>query len=436
MANLVNRFFNAVGYSPTKKERKRGSTALTSVGRMNQDAATRRSAIAEAEQPLFPHRVKMQRLYLNTIENGYIKACVDRRKDLTLLRKWEFKGPNGEVDPKLTAIFCKEVDGRIMLREWFMNFISFTLDAEFFGYSLIYLGDVMDGVVTGTEVEKRWLVSPDRKVLSRFEYRTTGTNFVDDNEYKDSYVWVDTPNNLGTSCCGYGSFYEVSVYEIMLRNIMRFNADYAEVNVAPFRQVKTSKTEEAERAALYDAAVNMASNGVAVTDDDDEIIFHGTGGTGTGYQAYGDFEQRIEGKVSQIILGHADAMKSIPGKLGNDGEESPAQQALEDKQSRDGDRVTAIVNGVLFDRLRSMGFNIAPGSTAIMLNDNEENENATNMADLGVKMKSAGIQMDPAYFTEKTGIPTIGEAAPLPPSKTAPPLSDKMTNRLKELYGG
>ena len=435
MANPITYFLNKVGIAPKTKERKRATSAMTSVVRLNQDAATRREAIAEAEQPLFPHRVKMQRLYLNTIENGYIKACVDRRKDLTLLRKWEFKGPNGEVDPKLTAIFCQEVDGRIMLREWFLNFLSFVLDAEFFGYSLIYLGDVVDGVVNGTEIEKRWLVSPDRKVFARYEHLTTGVNFIEDPLYKDSYVWVDTPNNLGTSCCGYGSFYEVSVYEIMLRNIMRFNADYTEVNVAPFRQVKTDKTEEDERAELYNSAVNMANNGVAVTDLDDEIIFHPSGGSGTGYQAYGDFEERIEGKVSQIILGHADAMKSIPGKLGNDGEESPAQQALEDKQSRDGDRVTALVNGVLFDRLRTMGFNIAPGSTAIMLNDNEENENANNLVDLAVKMKSAGLQMTPQHFTEKTGIPTQQETA-TPPSNLGKAQVEKMTNRLKELYGG
>ena len=184
---------------------------------------------------------------------------------------------------------------------------------------------------------------------------------------------------------------------------MRFNADYAEVNVAPFGKSRPIRLRKVERAALYDAAVNMASNGVAVTDDDDEIIFHGTGGNGTGYRFHGDFEQRIEGKVSQIILGHADALKSIPVNSATTARNRPHSRHSRTSSHAMETVSRAIVNGVLFERLRSMGFNIAPGSTAIMLNDNEENENATNMADLGVKMKSAGIQMDPAYFTEKNG---------------------------------
>ena len=434
-SDISNKVTSAIfGKSNAKKKSRKVDTVPASVQRLRQDAESRRLAIQEAEQVFFPFRVKMQRLYLNTAENGFVSACIDRRKDLTLLRKWEFKTKGGGTDEKLTSIFCNQIDGKTSLKQWFENFISFALDAKFYGYSLIYLGDVVNGEIVGTEVEKRWLVSPDRCMISRFEYMTTGVDFIVDPEVQDSYVWVSTPNDQGTSTCGFGEFFKISIYEIILRNILRLNADYLEVNIAPFRQVKTSKTEETERAELYEAAVNMGSNGVALTDENDEIIFHSSSGSGTTYNAFDQAEERIEAKISQLILGHADAMKSIPGKLGNEGEESPAQKALEDKQSKDGDFITALVNNVLIPKLRRLGFPVPDGATAVMINDNESMEIAEDLVDLGGKMKTAGLQMDAKYFTEKTGIPTV-DVAPAIPKLPAKGFSDNIQNKLKAIYG-
>ena len=220
----------------------------------------------------------------------------------------------------------------------------------------------------------------------------------------------------------------MSVYEILLRNLTIFNADYTEVNIAPFRQVKTNAQGD-DREAIYNAVVQMASNGVAVTDHTDELILHPTG-SGTGYIAYDNFEARLEAKVSQIILGHADAMKSIAGKLGNDSKDSPAQMAIRDKQTRDGDLVHHVVNNILLDRLRKVGFIIPDGATASMINDNEEVDNANNVADLAVKMKQGGLQMDAKYFEEQTKIPVQQMPTVTPASNI-----QNIQNKLNKIYG-
>lgn len=416
-----------------KKKGNRASIAAVQMTRIRQDAETRRQAMIEAELAYFPHRVKLQRLYLNTAENGHIMACIERRKDLTLLRKWEFTSPGGTVDDNVTQLFFNiDAKGNLTKKEWFNNFLSFTLDAIYYGYSLIFLGDIENNEFVGTEVVKRWNVSPDRLIVSHFEYMTTGTSFVDDQAVAGFHVYVPTPNKIGTSNCGFGLYYELSVYENLLRNLLGFNGDYIEVNIAPFRQIKTYKTEEAEREELFRTALNMASNGVALTDPEDEIIFHPSGGSGTGYNAYDQFEKRLEAKISQLILGHADAISSIPGKLGNSKEKSPAEKALEDKQTKDGEFVLAIVNKVLFAKMRALGFNIPDGTTACMLNDNEEVDNANNVADLAVKMLSGGLQMDRKYFTDKTNIPVAEPTSPIVPLKQN--ITPKIANRLKEIY--
>jgi len=431
--NRIQTLWNkAIGkdISKTPKEGKRVPIAKTKLNRIRQDAATRKAAIEEAELALFPFRVKLQQLYLNTAENGYIKSCIERRNDLTLLRKWAFKDANGNVSQSVMDYFFDTVDGKSTKKEWFNNFITYCLDAQYYGYSLIYLGDVVNNSFPCVEVVKRWHISPDRFLVSRYEYITTGCKFMEEEGVKDFHVYVSTPNRIGTSICGYGLFYELSVYENLMRNLLGFNGDYVEVNVVPFRQIKTYKTEESEREELFQTALNIASCGVAITDPTDEIIFHQSGASGTGYNAYDNFESRLKKFISQLILGHADAMESIPGKLGNDSEESPAQQALEDKQTKDGEFILAIVNKMLIPKMRALGFSIPEGVTACLLNDNEDIDNADNVVNLAVKMKSAGLQMEPKFFTEKTGIPV---AEPILPT-VLPKMPQSVQNKLKTMY--
>ena len=399
------------------------------VVRIKQDAQTRKEAIQEAERGYYPFRTKLQQLYLNTAENGFIKACIDRRRDLTLLRKWEFKDANGNVNDKVKDYFFNTIDGKLIKKQWFTNFITYCLDAEFYGYSLIHLGDIENNSFVNTVIEKRNLVSPDRKLISRFENLITGCEFLEDEAVKDWYVYVDTPSDIGASCCGYGSFFWLSIYENVLRNILRFNSDYIEVNVAPFRQVKTNKTDQKELNQLYEAAINIASNGVMVTDTFDELILHGGNSSGTGYNAYDNYEKRVHAAISMIILGHQDAMQSVPSKLGNSGPKSAEALAMEDKQSRDAEFILPIINNVLFDKMRNLGFDIPIGLTANMLNDNEDVDNANMVISQAKEMYSAGLIMDAKYFTEKTKIPTTVKDMP-----KGEPLDKNIQNKLRMIY--
>jgi hypothetical protein len=399
------------------------------IQRIRQDAETRRIAIAEAENAIYPHRTRMQKMYLNTAENGYVAACVERRKDLTLLRKIEFHTKSGVDSKAMEYFYHTNHSGHNTRKDWFDDVLNYILDAQFYGYSLVYLGDVMEWEFVNTEIIKRWLVSPDRMMVTSYEGMTTGTNFIEDERVKNFHVYTSTPSKHGTSRCGFGLFFEVSIYENLLRNILTFNGDYIEVNVAPFRQVKTFKTDEHERAELYKQAIQMASNGVAVTDPTDEILFHATGG-GSGYIAFDNFEKRLEAKIAQLILGHQDAMASIAGKLGNDNEDSPAQIALRDKQTKDCEYLLKVVNTSLLPKMRSLGFNIPDDLIAVMPNDNEGTDTAMDLVGLAVQMKNAGLQMSGKYFEEMTKIPV--EAMQVVQENN---LSKSITNKLKNIYG-
>jgi phage gp29-like protein len=430
--SLLTNIFNRSTPAPVIKEGSKAPIIPLQMLRIRQDVTTRKAAIDEAERAYFPYRVKLQQMYVNTRENAFIRACIDRRKDLTLLRKWEFKNANNEIDDNLTNLFCETIAGKTQVKSWFYNYINTVLDAIYYGYSLVYLGDIVNGEFPYIAPVKRQNISPDRYNIGSFPYMTVGVDFLTDEQYKDWYIYASTPNELGTSPCGYGLFWELSIYEIFLRNLVGFNGDFVELFAQPFRVGRTNKTEEYERAAFESTLSQMGSSGYAILDDiGDSIEFIETSLGGSGYKGYADFETRLEAKCSQLILGHADAIKSVPGKLGTQGEGSPAETALLDKQTKDAAYLLPYVNKVLFDKMRSLGFNIPDGSVACMMNDNEENEIAGHFADMAVKMKQAGLQMDAEYFTEKTGIPVAQIQAPQPIN----PIPQKAQNKLNLLYG-
>lgn len=437
MANFLNRLINSISPEKAENEAMEDMHKVYQVPyqlqRIRQDALSRREAIEEAERAYFPHRVRMQQMYLNTKENGHIFACIERRKDLTRLRKWEFVNANGEVNQKVTDIFCHNVKGSSVVKEWFAKLVNYILDARFYGYSLVYLGDINNGDFDDLEVVKRWFVSPDREMLNSVLYDVNGAEFCEDENIKDWYLYVPTDNETGTSKCGYGLFYELSIYEIFARNLLGFNGDFVELFSQPFRVGKTNKTEESERAMFAETLRDMGSSGWALLDaQDDTIEFLESSLGGNGFQGYDNFEKRLEDKISQIILGHSDAVKSIAGKLGNSNEDSPAQQALEDKQTQDGNFVSSVINGKLFEQMRNLGFDIPMDVKAVLKNDNEQMEMVDSMAKLAETLKKGGLQLDAEYFTKQTGIPVT--SAPQPAPQQLQKLPTSIQNKLNEIY--
>lgn len=448
----ANTTFNAatgIDTSPKAIQRNLGNIiSPVQLDRIAQNIGRWRDAIKEAELAYYPHRVQMQRIYIDTELNGHVFSCMERRRDLTLLRKFEFYTGTSEapvIDKELTEWFSKQT--------WFSDFRQYAHDAIYFGYSLISLGDIVDTNFKDVDIIKRWNISPDRMQVVGLIYSLTGLSW-EDPRFSDWHVYVKTTSSSGSSKCGFGLLYKVALYEILLRNILGYNADFIELYAQPYRIGRTTKTTESERAELEAALQAMGSAGYAVIDPLDEIEFLESNLGGTGWQGYDNFEQRLEKKISKIILGHADAMDSIPGKLGNDGEKSPAQKALEDKQTKDGKLDENVVNNELIPRMRNLGFPLPEGIMYRLRNDAEieetrsrENAQNTAVATIAQTMKNAGLKMSAKYFTERTGIPaeeveevvaepTTGMPGDKNPGAAEKKANEKIKARLERLYGG
>lgn len=433
MANQISEFLSAHNPFRSKdtdvKKNLTGYISPVQLQRVRSDVQTWREAINEMENAWYPHRVKAQKLYIDTINNGHVFACTERRKDLTLLRKWEFVDANGKTDQRTTDLFLDTVKGQSQNKEWFNKFLNYGLDSIYFGYSLIALGDVIDDGFPNIDLIKRWNVSPDRLNVTNFTYSISGAPFLEE-PFKNWHVYASTYNDIGTSPCGYGLLYKVALYEIFLRNLLGFNGDFVELYSQPYRVGKTTKVNQGERDAFATAIQQMGSAGWALIDPEDEIEFIESALGGTGYQGYTDFENRLEKKISKIILGHADAIDSVPGKLGNSTQKSPAAIAMEDKQTKDGSYIANLVNNGLIANMRVLGFAIPDDTTAVLKNDSEIMETNNAIIAQAVQMNLGGLLMDGDYFTEQTGIPVTPIPAPAP----APNFDSSIKNKLNKIY--
>lgn len=410
----------------------RGFITPVQLTRLRQDISSWRDSVKEAENAWYPHRVKQQQLYIDTRLNGHVIACMNRRRDMTLLRKWEFVDSKGNINEEVSKYFLDYTGTQSQNKKWFNDYLVHAYNALFYGYSLISLGDIENDSFPNLSIIKRWNISPDRLNVTGLVYSLSGALFLQE-PYEDWHVWVNTIDENGISKCGYGILYEVALYEIYMRNLLGQNADFTEMFAQPFRVGKTTKQGD-ERNMFYETLKQMGSAGFMVSDPDDNIDFLESKLGGTGYRSYSEFNSILQSLISKIILGHADALDSVAGKLGNDAENSPANKALQDKQTIDSMFICNYVN-VLIGKMRKHGFNIPDDVRAVLKNDIEITKNQNNVIAQAVEIKKAGLQIDPVYFEEKTGIKLLQTTSFQPiQDKTEVQAMSRIKNKLSEIY--
>lgn len=421
--------------------------------RIVHDLTNWREAVSLAENALYPTRYNMQRMFVDTVLDGHVISCMNKRKDLTLLKDFVIKDELGNVNEQCTKLFKD--------KQWFTNLVGWILDAQFYGYTLIQLGDLESprkGVYRFPQMLnlRRWNVEPDRQNLISIPLQKTGVNFLDpsvkdDNgfSYYDWTIYVDTPTDIGHSICGYGLLYNVAMYAIYLKGNMSDNASYNEKFGTPFRHAKTPMTlAEDQRKTLEASLSQMGANGWTITPEGVTLDFHETN-TGSGFETFSNLESRCEKIISKIILGHPSAMDEVAGKLGggqgtknNDEDNSPAGKALLVTEKKQDAFCLNVLNDNVLPKLRNLGFPIPEELIFGITNDKEEFEarkkkDAADLvtAQVAQTMKNAGLKYDPKHFEEVTGIRTTEVAEPaVQPFGGNKQMAMNMKDRLSKIY--
>lgn len=408
----------AVGGSEYLAENLSNFFAPVAINRIKQDIAEWRKGIIEMERPILPYRYMAQRSYLDTSLDPHIASCIERRKNLTLLRDFKIMSKDGKTEyENWTKYFYKK---------WFKSdFLSHSLDALFFGYSLISLGNISPGTdgangdFDNVVVIRRGNISPDRYNVTAVPSTPQGIDFREE-PFSDFHIWIYTPNEHGMSNCGYGLYYILTPLAIRMKNLDTYNADYCMKFGMPIRQLKTIDKNDKEKHKKEQAMINMADSGWFISDKDDELVLH-MASQGKGYAAYSEFRHTLQQLASKYTLGHADALDSTTGKLGgSQGTKgiagSPQEQALDDIMARDGAFIHPFIENEVFSRLRKLGIRVdgqllPDDAEFVWSNDKEKAEAESSLNDENLKiatyaasLNAIGYKISKELLEEKTGL--------------------------------
>jgi hypothetical protein len=209
------------------------------------------------------------------------------------------------------------------------------------------------------------------------------------------------------------------------------------------RVARSYKKDLETRNKLMAMLEMLGSSGRAVLDKEDLIEFHeSTSGSGAANGTYDNFEQRMQKMMSKIILGHADALDSTPGKLGTGGNGDDAQgRALRDKETHDTMFLENFINSEVLPKLNNLAMIRIPVGRKFAFKNNKEieaieakkGEKRKQVAEFVKTMSDSGLQPDIKWIEQETEVKMSPKAEPVTLIKN-PNVPDKIKNKLENLY--
>lgn len=290
--------------------------------------------IAEAGQ--YPRRRELMDVYDYGLLDNHLYAVVNNRKSKVMGERFHLVDFDGEPLEKETSLLRKS---------WFYDFVEHSLDAIFYGYSLIELGDIIDGEISKVTLVSRRNTNPERREVLIRPSDIYGIS-IDEPVYRDNYILVDGKEGLGL-------LLRAMPNVIYKRFALAAWTEHAEKFSIPFLHGKTNITDTDAVSKLEDSLIQAGREMIIVTDHGDEIQALQIGGSDT-FKIYDALTERVNSELSKLIIGQT---------MTTDSGSSRSQAEVHDKTlgeiaEADRELIECIVNDELLPRLRALGYPI------------------------------------------------------------------------------
>jgi phage gp29-like protein len=245
---------------------------------------TYKLAVTRAESLTAPQRSELYKVYKNIELDAHLTAAVNQRKNLTLSKDFDVK-LNGEENEELEYI---------IKQKWFRDFIDYSLDAIYYGHSLIQFDSVIDNAFKSVELVPREYVKPEFHIVTNTYADLSGTDYLEA-PYNNWCIGVGKPRDLGL-------YMKAAPLVIWKKNALGAWSEFVEIFGSPIRIGKTDVRDEETRANMESMLKNMgvASYGVFDTGDLIELV---ESNRSDAYNVFDMMIQRCNSEISKLILG-------------------------------------------------------------------------------------------------------------------------------------
>ena len=305
------------------------------------DIADWRSAHQVAIDYENPNRQRLYDIYADCELDAHLSGCIEQRKGKVLQTDFRLVDSGGKEDVAATEL---------LQQEWFADFLSYTLDATYWGHSLIQLGDVVQsdaGLLRFDSVElvPRKHVVPEygRVVINPGDDWRSGTPYREGN-FANWCIEVGKPRNLGL-------LLKCATSYISKKNMLTFWDMFGEIFGQPMRIATTNSPDESERARVEHALENMGAAfwGLFPEGTNIEIKESSRG------DAYNVFDRRVDrcnSELSKVILNQTMTIDS--GSSRSQGEVH--LEIFERTTAADATMAAYVINGRLLPLMAAHGF--------------------------------------------------------------------------------
>ena len=269
--------------------------------RKREDIGDWRNALSIAESVDNPDRSELIKIYKDVDLDGHITGIVSSIKNKIKSKPFMIVNPAGEIDEDKTELFEKE---------WFFKFIDFIVEAPFWGYSLVQLGDIKDDGFPDIEMIPREYVVPELSLVKKDLF--LGRNRKEDNAFfynerplRDWFIFIGEKKDMGL-------FNKATPHALSKKNLFTEMWEYGELFGMPIRKGHTDLNDPERRKNMENMVRDMGSAAWGVFDKDDTIDFVQVGQTGDATKVF----------IEPIKLSNEEISKSFAGQVATFDEKS------------------------------------------------------------------------------------------------------------------
>lgn len=336
-----------------------------------------------------PNRQHLYDIYRDVDVDLHLSGCIQQREGFVMARSFKLVNEKDQEDEEAAKYFNTP---------WFKQLMKHALDANYWGHSLIELGNPItdiNGRMTydGVVLIPRKHVIPEyhRVIIDLGQDWHTGIDY-HEAPLSDWYVEVGQPDSLGL-------FLKAATQTIPKKNALAFWDTFAEIFGMPMRIARTNTRDDKERKRMEKMMSDMGTEGWGIFQEGTEIEVVESS-KGDAFNVYDKRIDRANSELSKLIIGQTMTIEDGSSLSQSETHLEVFQNLVE----ADCDMLRDIINNQLIPRMIKHGFPLK----GIHFDWDYSVDYTPEQQVAYETMVLNEYEVDPAYFKEKYNIP-VGE---------------------------
>lgn len=336
-----------------------------------------------------PDRRALYDIYRDTDIDGHLSGCVEQRMGFVLSQSFNIEDAKGQPQPQLKHYFEQE---------WFAQLCRYILEANYWGHSLIELGDIItdgDGCpcYDGVRLADRRYVIPEHHciVTDLGQDWTTGIDYHDP-AWTYNLIEAGRPDSLGL-------YLKAALHTIPKKNVLAAWDVFSEIFGMPIRVATTSSRDKADQQRIEEMLKGMDLAPWGLFPDGTTLQFVESS-KGDAFNVYDKRVDRANSEISKLVIGQTMTIED-----GSSLSQSQTHlKVLENLVESDAKALAYIVNNQLIPRMARHGFPVE----GMRFTWDESVDYTPEQQMEYEKMVADRFEVDGQYFADKYNMP-VGE---------------------------